>query len=47
MRLLKLIKNYIDISAVGIAVPAAFFLTFQGFRGYIDTSEGGESVGSK
>ena len=41
MRLLKFIKKYIDITAVGITVPAAFFLTFQGFRGYIDIPEGG------
>ena len=47
IRLLKFIKNHMDISAVGITVPAVFFLTFQGFRGYIDTPEGGESVGSK
>ena len=39
MRLLKFIKIYIDISAVGITVSTAFFLTFQGFRGYIDTPE--------
>ena len=47
IRLLKFIKIYIDISAVGISVPAVFFLTFQGFRGYIDTPEGGEFVGNK
>lgn len=28
IRLLKFIKNYIDISAVGITVLAAFFLDF-------------------
>ena len=30
MRLLKFIKIYIDISAVGIMVLAAFFLDFLG-----------------
>ena len=40
IRLLKFIKIYIDFTAVGIKVSAAFFLTFQGFRGYIDTPEG-------
>lgn len=39
MRLLKFIIIYRDISAVGIMVSTAFFLTFQSFRGYIDTPE--------
>ena len=33
MRLLKFIKSYIDFTAVGFSVPAAFFLTFQAFSG--------------
>jgi len=47
IRLLRFIKKYMDISAVGIAVSTVFFLIFQGFGGYIDTPEGGEFVGSK